>query len=435
MEISGRIVMSNTLRQGGSEWRFAFSLALITLMSPCATDMYLASMPDITKHLNVSYASVQLTLTVFLLAQGLGQVFFGPLIDRFGRRRPLLAGLLVFILASVWASCADSIAILVVSRFVQGFSGALLLVVGFSSVRDVADGTGAARLFAILMTIEGLAPIFAPIVGGYVDAWYGWRVVLLLSAVMGIVALVNSFFFLPETLAEDKRLPLQPKVIAGTYKRIISDRAFLIPTLALSSVFFFLFAYIGGGAYLYQDIYKLSPDHFGLVFGLTGIAVMLGAMVNGRLVKSRSVSSIAAAGVVIIIIGTALALISSLTVGMYGVVAGFVVAMFGLGLVEPALMALVMSSQKSALGFTAALMGSLHLMLSSLSTPITGVLLPISLTGWFVFLLMAAGISLGLTIWSGRVARDGFQTQSVAPESPAPLQAEPVPASNSGMDF
>ena len=417
--------MSSKLARGGSEWRFAFSLALITLMSPCATDMYLASMPDITRHMNVSYASVQLTLTVFLMAQGLGQIFFGPLIDRFGRRRPLLAGLVVFMLASVWAAGADSITTLIVSRFVQGLSGALLLVVGFSSVRDVTDGADAARLFAILMTIEGLAPIFAPIIGGYVDAWFGWRVVLLLSALMGAAALANSFFFLPETLAADQRLPLRPKVIAGTYKRIITDRAFLIPTLALSSVFFYLFAYIGGGAYLYQDIYQLSPDRFGLIFGATGIAVMLGAVVNGRLVKSVAVSSVAVGGVVFIIIGTGVALISSLTVGMYGLAAGFVISMFGLGVVEPALMALVMSSQKSALGFTAALMGSLHLMLSSLSTPVTGVLLPLSLTYWFVFLLMAAGISLGLTIWAGRLTAEELRSKPKQVQ-PEPVQPEPA---------
>ena len=416
--------MSNKLRQGGSEWRFAFSLALITLMSPCATDMYLASMPDITRHLKVSYASVQLTLTVFLLAQGLGQIVFGPLIDRFGRRRPLLAGLVAFILASVWAAGVNSIELLILSRFAQGLSGALLLVVGFSSVRDVADGVGAARLFAILMTIEGLAPIFAPIVGGYVDAWFGWRAVLLLSALMGAAALVNSFFNLPESLPVDQRLPLKPKVIAGTYKRILVDRAFLIPTLALSSVFFYLFAYIGGGAYLYQDIFKMSPDQFGLVFGLTGIAVMLGAVVNGRLVRSRAVGAVAVGGVIVIVIGTALALLASLTVGLYGLVAGFVVAMFGLGLVEPALMALVMSSQKSALGFTAALMGSLHLMLSALSTPVTGVLLPLSLTWWFVFLLTAAGVSLGLTLWSSRLASAGSSKQA-RPETKS-ARAEPA---------
>ena len=324
--------MPNQLRQGRSEWRFAFSLALITLLSPCATDMYLASMPDITRYLNVTYASVQLTLTVFLMAQGLGQIFFGPLIDRFGRRRPLLAGIVAFILASIWAAGAETIGILIISRFFQGLSGALLLVVGFSSVRDVADGTGAARLFAILMTIEGLAPIFAPIIGGYVDAWFGWRVVLLLSALMGAAALVNSFFFLPETLTEDKRLPLAPQAIAGTYKRILTDRGFLIPALALSSVFFYLFAYIGGGAYLYQDIYNLSPDRFGLIFGLTGIAVMLGALANGRLVKSVEVGRVAAGGVALIVTGTALALAASLTVGLPGLVAGFVVSMFGLGL-------------------------------------------------------------------------------------------------------
>lgn len=376
--------------------KFAFSLALITLLAPTATDMYLVSLPDIARQLNVSYAGVQLTLTVFLMAQGAGQVFFGPLIDRFGRRRPLLAGILVFILCSIWAAGSAGITSLIISRFVQGLAGALLLVVGFSSVRDVADGTRAAQLFAALLTIEGLAPILAPIVGGYVDANFGWRAVLLVSAIMGAMALANSFFALPESLAKDKRLSLRPAFIARTYWCIASDKKFLLPALALSSVFFFLFAFISGGAYLYQEIYGLSADDFGLVLGLSGTAVMLGAIVNGKLVRYWRICSIAVGGALVIIAGTCIAMLSSWSIGLHGIIAGFALALFGLGLCEPALMSLVMGSQKKALGFTAALMGSLHLMLSSLSTPISGYLLPISETYWFVFLLFSGLLSLAL---------------------------------------
>lgn len=390
---------------------FALSLALVTVLAPAATDMYLASMPDIARHLGVSYASVQLTLTVFLLAQGAGQVFFGPVIDRFGRRLPLLAGIMVFILSSVWAGCSASIAGLVVSRFIQGLAGALLLVIGFSSVRDVAQGAAAARLFAVLLTIEGLAPIFAPIVGGYVDAFFGWRAVLFVSAGMGCAALANSALRLPETLPAARRIPLKPSVIISTYRRIASDRAFMLPTLALSGVFFFLFAYVGGGAYLYQDMYGLGPDAFGLVFGVTGAAVMAGAMTSGRLTRGNAIPDVALLGITLIIAGTGVAFASAVSVGIKGVIGGFMIAMFGLGIAEPALVSLCMESQKTALGFTAALMGSMHLMLSSLSTPISGYLLPLGKEYWFIFLLVSgAGTFMLAAIARSWLHRKGTET-------------------------
>lgn len=419
--------------RSSSDVKFALSLALVTLLAPTATDMYLASMPEIAQQLNVPYAAVQVSLAVFLMAQGVGQIFFGPLIDRFGRRTPLLLGILIFSFSSIWAGCSGDIVSLVTSRCVQGLSGALLLVVGFSSVRDVAEGARAAGLFAILLTIEGLAPVFAPIAGGYIDTLFGWRAVLFASAIMGAVAFGNSFFSLPETLPQDKRIPLQPRIIAQTYKRIATDKSFLLPTLTLSGVFFFLFAYIGGGAYLYQTIYGLDPDAFGLVFGCSGGAVMAGAVCSGRLVKKHMVSSVALWGLYCIIAGTAFAMLASLSVGLYGVVPGFALALFGLGMAEPTLVSLSMASQKTALGFTAALMGALHLVLSSLSTPISGALLPRSLSGWFVFLLLSAGVTLILALATRknllRTAGDDSHASLPVDESTSALVDEGVQAS------
>lgn len=400
-----------------SDGCFALSLALITLLSPVATDMYLASMLDISHQLDVSYGSVQLTLTVFLMAQGVGQLFWGPVTDRFGRRVPLLLGIAGFVLSSVWAASSGALLTLTISRFLQGLSGALLLVIGFSSVRDVADGLRAARLFAILLTLEGLAPIFAPIAGGYVDAHFGWRAVLLCSAIMGICAFINSFIHLPETLPKNGRIPLEPGVIWKHYRRIAADRAFLLPTLGLSGVFFFLFAYIGGGAYLYQDVYQLTPDQFGLVFGVTGCSVMLGAISSGRLAKSRSIPFAAITGVIFIIAGTAVAFVASLSLGLPGIIAGFIIALYGLGMAEPSFVSLTMGSQTSALGFTAALMGAAHLALSSLSTPISGFLLPRSVSAWFVFLLVAGLLTLALAFavrrQCGNAASDAERPEAI----------------------
>ncbi|MCS5516826.1 MFS transporter [Pseudomonas qingdaonensis] len=144
------------------------SLALIGALGPSAIDMYLASMPSIAAEYGATYAGVQLTLTVFLLAMGAGQLLFGPLVDTLGRRRPLLAGLLVFVLSSLAAAQAPSLETLLAARFVQGLGSALTLVVIMSMVRDVAEGARAAQIFALLMTVEGLAPVLAPAVGGFV---------------------------------------------------------------------------------------------------------------------------------------------------------------------------------------------------------------------------------------------------------------------------
>lgn len=390
--------MLSKASKNSSDARFALSLALITLLAPVATDLYLASMPEIARQLDVPYAAVQLSLAVYLMAQGAGQIFFGPLIDRFGRRTPLLAGITVFSLSSILAGLSGSISLLIAARCIQGLSGALLLVIGFSSVRDVAEGARAASLFSILLTIEGLAPIFAPIAGGYLDAHFGWRSVLWASAVMGAFAFINSFISLPESLPPNKRIMLDAASIMQTYKKIATDKKFILPTLTLSGVFFFLFAYIGGGAYLFQNIYGLSSDSFGVIFGLSGGAVMAGAICNGRMVRTKKVCSVATIGIYIIIAGTVFAMLTSAFAGLYGIVPGFVLALFGLGIAEPALVSLAMASQTEALGFTAALMGALHLMLSSLSTPISGFLLPLSLSAWFVFLLASACLTLFLAI-------------------------------------
>lgn len=381
----------------------AISLALITVLAPVATDMYLASMPDIAIQFDVSYTQVQLTLTVFLFAMGAGQLLFGPIIDNFGRRRPLLIGLLTFTTASLLAAGAKTIDALILFRFIQGMTGALLLVIGFSTVRDVAQGTQAAGLFAILMTVEGLAPILAPIAGGYIDAHWGWRMIMLVLALIGIAIFINSFFMIPETLKKEDRLSLQPKIIFYTYWQITSDKGFLLPVLALSSVFFFLFAYISGSAYLYQTIYSLTPDVFGLVFGMSGIAVMLGAISSGQLVKRGAMSRVPLYGVCLIIIGIIISFFSvNSEIGLTGIILGFSISLFGLGLTEPVLMAIVMNSQKSAIGFTAALMGSFHLTLSALSTPISGWLLPMSINSWFIFLMTASIVSLLLVIFMSK---------------------------------
>ncbi|PMQ16795.1 multidrug effflux MFS transporter [Janthinobacterium sp. AD80] len=379
----------------------AASLALVAVLGPAGIDMYLASMPAMARELHTSYGNVQLSLTVFLLALGAGQLLCGPLTDMLGRRRPLLAGIAVYMLAAVWASQADQLSTLLLARLVQGLGAALTLVVVMSMVRDVADGVRAAQLFALLMTIVGLAPVLAPAVGGLLDAHYGWRAVMLALAVLGGVTLFNSALFLPETLPLANRV--SPAGMHRTYARIARDRAFLLPALALSASFFFLFAYIGGASLVYQRDFGLSTGSFGLVFGATGVAVLLGAMASGRLVEKYGVARLSAAGSAAMLCGAMLALLGAWAgAGITAVVPGMFLALFGLGIAEAALMAMAMGSQRKALGSTAALLGAIQMSLSSLATPLAAGLSERGPLPWLLFLTVAGLLVSWLTLATAR---------------------------------
>lgn len=390
--------------------RLSASLALITILGPSAIDMYLASLPDMAKELNASAMQIQLTLTVFLMAMGLGQLISGPVIDAFGRRKPLLIAILLFVFCSVWASCSESIITLLWARFFQGLAASMTLVVAISTVRDLSSGTQAAKLFALLMTIEGLAPVLAPAVGGYVDAHAGWAAVMLVLALMGLIAFINTWFTLPESLPESKRQPLKPALVLNTYARLLTDRYFMLPALSLSAAFFFLFIYIGGASIVYQSYYALSPDTFGLVFGGTGMAVLAGAVTAGKWVTRISVPVVALRGVLAMVTGAVIAELSGISgMGLTGIVAGMFIAMFGLGVAEATLMSMTMSTQKTSLGSAAAVLGALQLLLSAAATPLAGILSERGSDYWLGFLAFFSIAVLLLTALSIRSAKNDVE--------------------------
>lgn len=378
--------------------RLAIGLGMIAALGPSAVDMYLSSLPEIADDFQATFTSVQLTLTVFLVAMGAGQLLFGPVVDAYGRRAPLLLGLLTFIVCSLGAAWAPTLETLITFRFFQGLGSALTLVVIMSMVRDVSHGVTATKLFAMLMTIEGLAPILAPALGGYIDSLFGWRAVMLVLALMGVAVLFNSFLSLPETLAHDKREPLRLKAACQTYLVIANDKKFLLPTLAVASVFFFLFAYVGGATLIYQKVYGLSARNFGLVFGATGITILFGAMLAGKMVSRFGLGKLSLLGVALMPAGAFVALGSAwMDLGLVGVVCGMAIALFGLGIAESALISLVMSSQERALGSTAALLGAFQLSVSSAATPLAGLAVEYGATPWLALLAASAVVVCVLT--------------------------------------
>jgi len=393
--------MTNFVPSKSTMLKTAVSLGLITALGPLAIDMYLPSIPQMANDLGTSYASMQLTLTVFLLALGAGQLIFGPVIDAYGRRWPLAFGIFAFIITSLWSSVSQSIDMLLYARFFQGLAASLTLVVAMSTVRDVARGIHATQLFALLMTIEGLAPVLAPALGGGIDKLFGWRGVLLTLAIFGLVVFLNSLANLPETLPPQKRSSLRLVNVFKTYREIASSTDFLIPTLALSGVFFFLFSYVGGASHVYQITFGLTPELFGLVFGATGIFVLIGAIAASRLVVRVPVPSMAVWGVGLLVIGAVIGLLSAWTgTGLTGIVVGMTLASLGIGISEATLMSIALSVRDTAFGSSTAVLGAFQLIISSIATPVAGKLSEQGPIQWLGFMVASSLVILVLTIVS-----------------------------------
>ncbi|RLM16508.1 Bcr/CflA family drug resistance efflux transporter [Gibbsiella quercinecans] len=390
--------------ESGVSTGWAVGLGLVTTLGPMSIDMYLPSLPGMSTEFGTDYATMQLTLTVFLLALGSGQIIFGPVIDALGRRKPLLIAILVYVLSSVWAAMAGSPDTLILTRFLQGLAASLALVTAMSSVRDRADGVRAAQIFAFLMTIQGVGPVIAPALGGVIGAQFGWRMVFIVLTGLGIMVALSSFVLLPESLSPEKRIRLNLRSIIRVYAEILTDRFFLLPALALALVFVFLFAYIGGAAFAYQEGYGMSTAQFGMIFGITGLAVLIGAMGSARLVTFMRIERLATCGAAMTLLGALIALFSVISgTGINGIIAGMFISLVGLGTAEATLMSIALSTRQTALGASAAILGAVPLILGAAATSVAAAVVETGTTAW-ITLLVVTGLAVTLlTLLSARM--------------------------------
>ncbi|MFW3412655.1 multidrug effflux MFS transporter [Aliarcobacter butzleri] len=380
-------------------FKFILTIALIEVLCYMAVDMYLASMPNIASYFGTSYSKVQLTLTFYLFSMGIGQLFFGPIIDYFGRKIPLILGVLLYSLCSILITLSTNIELFLLFRIIQGLSVALIYVSIISMVRDVSKGRVAANIFAILITIGAITPILAPTFGGYIEQEFGWKTVFYTLFSLAILLSIMSFFTLQETLKEEKKVKINFKNIFIIYFKIIKDRKFLTPAITACLMYMFVFAYIAGASFAYQEIYKLDSKTFGLIFGLTGSALLFGALLSTKLLKVFNMKQLSISGAFVLVIGSIISFFSVNInfIGFDGIVAGFFISFFGLGLCEASLFSMAMSSQEKSVGATAALLGSLQLLLPASATLIAGYLVEISIIYWLGIILFLGILSFLFT--------------------------------------
>ncbi|HEY2060080.1 Bcr/CflA family multidrug efflux MFS transporter [Amycolatopsis sp. NBC_01480] len=353
--------------------RFLLILGGLSAFGPLSIDMYLPALPRLAVDLGASDSTVQLTLTAFIVGLAVGQVVAGPLSDAYGRRVPLLIGLALYVVGSVAAAVSPDITLLIVARAVQAMGAAAGLVISRATVRDLFSGKAMTKFFSMLMLVNGLAPIIAPVLGGQLLNFTTWRGVFVVLTGFGVLLLVVVAVAMPEPLAAENRTPARLGGVLRTYAGLLADRAFLGYALASGLMFAGLFAYISGSSFALQGVYGLSPQQFSLVFGLNGVGIVLAGQLNGRLVGRFSERTLLAAGLTVAAVG-GLGVLFAVTAGLplIGLVIPLLVVVSSIGLVMPNASSLALAEHARSAGSASALLGVLQFVIGGVATPLVG---------------------------------------------------------------
>jgi DHA1 family bicyclomycin/chloramphenicol resistance-like MFS transporter len=370
----GTAVRPQTAKLPLKPWQQFVLLGSLSMFAPLSTDMYLPGLPSVAHDLSASASAVALTLTASLVGLGMGQLVAGPLSDAFGRRRPVLIGLVLYTVSSVLCAFAPDVWTLSVMRLVQGAAGAAGIVIARAIVSDLYSGIAAARYFARLIIIVGLAPILAPIIGGQLLHVTSWRGVFVVLAGIGALLTVWSWRGLRETLPPQARQSKGFATMRSVLSVLVRDRRFMGLTVCYAMIFAAVFAYISASPFVLEDIFGLSPQVYALLFALNAVGLVvvsqIGRHLVGRLGPQR-----------LVVIGIAICAADGVglmaTVLLHGGLAPVELCFFGLlssyGLASPNATALALAPFPHVAGSASALMGTLQFCLGAAVAPLIGV--------------------------------------------------------------
>ncbi|MFG1677510.1 multidrug effflux MFS transporter [Micromonospora sp. NPDC049282] len=399
----------------GQRLRLVLVLGSLIAVGPLTIDMYLPALPAIVADFATSSAAVQLTLTGTLAGLAVGQLLIGPLSDAVGRRRPLIAGLALHIVASSLCVVAPDIAVLGALRVVQGLGVAATAVVAMAVVRDLFSGAAFATLLSRLLLVMGAAPILAPTLGGGVLRWTDWRGVFVALALFGVLLVVVASIGLPETLPPERRRRGGVVATISLYGSLLRDRVFVGLVLVAGLAMAALFAYVAGSSFVLQQGYGLDEQQFGLAFGAGAVGLIAATQYNVRLLRRHPPQRILVAALGV---GTlaGLALVGFAATNLGGLPALLVslwVVLAAAGLAMPNAPALALSRHGEAAGTASALLGAVQFGVGAVAAPLVGV-------------LGTGAVAMALVVAGGMVAALAVLLVVVRPARLAGL--EPAPA-------
>ena len=344
-------------------------LGTLSAFGPFVTDLYLPALPTMTSFFNASTSTIQLTLTGSMVGLALGQLLIGPISDKYGRKNPLIISLVIYLISTLAIIIFPNVYAMITLRFIQGISSAGSVVISRAISTDLYHGRDLATFFALLMAVNGLAPILSPILGSLLLQLTDWRGIFVTLAVIGIILLAVSFKF-HESLESSKRLNLP---ITKTYYTIIlvaKNKLFFALVIIQGFALAAMFAYIAASPFILQTHYNLTPLMYSLCFGLNGFAIVLGSKSAGNFKEKNSIKL----GIsVMLAVSIYLAIVLTLTLPFLFIEAGFFLLLLGLGFILPAGSAIAMSLERERAGSASAFFGFVPFFLGGVVSPLVGI--------------------------------------------------------------
>ena len=354
-----------------STLRYALLLGGLSAFAPLSIDMYLPALPRMVGDLHSSESTLQFTLTAFIVGLALGQLVAGPISDSVGRRRPLIAGLGLYVVMSVLCAVSPAAGPLVAFRALQAVGAAAGIVIARAIVRDLYSGTAMTKFFSMLMLVSGLGPILAPVIGGQVLRLTSWRGVFVVLTVFGALLLLAVALALPEPLPPERRRPARLGSTLRTYGRLLADRSFLGYALAAGLMFAGLFAYVSASSFVLQDLYGLSAQAFSLVFAANGVGIVVAGQLNGVLVGRFPERRLLATGMTLSAVGGLGVLMAAvLSLPLPALLVPLLMLVSSIGLVMPNASSLALAEHPHSAGSASALLGVMQFVIGGLATPL-----------------------------------------------------------------
>lgn len=349
-------------------------LGSLSAFGPLSLDMYLPALPLLADDMQTSTSLAQLSLTACLIGLSVGQLFAGPISDVRGRRTPLLIGLILYALSSFLCAAAPSIYTFVLLRFVQGLAGSAGIVIARATVRDLYSGTELTKFFALLMLINGIAPIAAPIVGGQLLEFTTWHGVFVALGLIGAVMLLVVVLGLPETLPVHRRSKAGIGNTLTTFGGLLKDRVFMGYALSQGLVTAAMFAYIAGSPFVFQKIFGVSPQGFSMIFAMNGLGIIIASQITGRLAGKVKETKLFVTGITLAGIGgVSLLAMISLQAGLVAVLVPLFFVVSSVGIVGATGFSLAMQNQSKTAGSASALQGLLSFISGGIVAPLVGI--------------------------------------------------------------
>ncbi|KPV40760.1 multidrug effflux MFS transporter [Alicyclobacillus ferrooxydans] len=350
-------------------------LGFLSAVAPLSIDMYLPALPALSRDMHASASVAQLSLTACLIGLATGQLLAGPLSDARGRRIPLLAGTAIYTIASLLCASTNSIYVLIGLRLIQGLAGSAWIVIANAIVRDLYEGHKMTEFLALLMLVNGVAPIAAPILGGQILRFTSWHGVFIVLAALGGLMFISVLFGLKESLPPERRHTGGLRQTASTVSLLVRDKHFIGYALSLGFIFAAMFSYISGSPFVLQGIFGLSPQMFSVAFATNGLGIIIAGQVSARLSRRYGETKVLVGGLILAgVAGLTFLLMIATGASLVGVLPPLFFVVCCVGIVGPTATSLAMQEQGGRAGSAAAVMGLPQMLMGALAAPLVGMM-------------------------------------------------------------